>query len=206
VAGLALTAAASNASIAFIAPVTGLVTAPAIVLGLLLVTRRPRLVIGLLLVALGVAPIVTFALPQWGETAATADPIPGARLAGALGAGAWVWMYVPPTLLALTFPNGQLLSPRWRPAVVASVLVPAVLQVIFALDPKTYESGGGTVPGSPPFALRPGMFTPVGVVALAGLLATLVAGAVAVVRRYRTGDDVTRWKPASRRRRPYPSV
>jgi len=192
VAGLALTAVASDASSDFIAPVTGLITAPAIVLGLLLVTRRPRLVIGLALVALGVAPIITFALSQWGETAVTAEPMPGARLAGALAAGAWAWMYVPPTLLALTFPHGDLLSRRWRPAVVASLVIPAVLQVIFALDPKSYESGGGTVPGSPPLALPLGVLTAVAVVALAGLLATLVTGAVAIVKRYRTGDDVTR--------------
>lgn len=192
VAGLALTAVASDSSSDFIAPVTGLITAPAIVLGLLLVTRRPRLVIGLTLVALGVAPIITFALSQWGETAVTAEPIPGARLAGALAAGAWVWIYVPPTLLALTFPHGDLLSRRWRPAVVASFAIPAVLQVIFVLDPKTYESGGGTVPGSPPLALPLGVLTAVAVVALAGLLATLVTGAVAIVQRYRTGDDVTR--------------
>ena len=178
-AALVATVWMSGASAGVLALVTALVAAPAIVLGLLLVSRRPHVVTGLLLVALGVAPILAFMLEAWGGTVSAGAPLPGARWAAVLGAGAWVWFYVPPTLLALTFPDGRLLTRRWRSAAALTFVVPVLLQAAIALDPTTYQGMGGVVAGSPPVGLPDGPVTVVGLVALGGLLGTLVAGVIA---------------------------
>jgi signal transduction histidine kinase len=168
---------------------TAVVVAPAVGLGLLLVTRRPGLVIGVLLVWMGTAPVVMFALSFWGDTAGTVSPMPGAGAAVVLAAGAWVWCYVPAALLAFLFPTGRLVSRRWRPVVGVMVAAAVLVQVVVALVPVDAEGGGS---GPAPVVVPSWLLVPLAVVGFGGLLGGLVAAVGAVVHRYRTGGVVLR--------------
>jgi signal transduction histidine kinase len=170
---------------------TAVVVAPAVGLGLLLVARRPGLVVGVLLVWMGTAPAVVFALSFWGDTSASAVPLPGSGAAMVLAAGAWVWCYVPAALLAYVFPTGRLVSRRWRPVVVVMVAAAVLVQVVIALVPVDAEGGGSDMDAAP--AVVPSwLFVPLAVVGFGGLLGGLVAAVGAVVHRYRAGGVVLR--------------
>ena len=62
--------------------------------------------------------------------------LPGATVAAALGASAWVILISSLALLLLTFPDGRLPSPRWRVAV----------WTLLAIDVSTWI-GNTLVPG-----------------------------------------------------------
>ena len=175
-----------------LALVTAGITLPAITLGALLAWRRPSLVTAAHLVALGVAPVFVFTLSQWGSTDQTQDPLPFARLAAAVAAGSWIWFYVPPALLALTFPDGRPPGPRWRPVVWLLVGDAVVIHVLIAIAPTTYTDFGGSVRGSPPLALAPILVNGVGVLALVVFIGLLVLAAWSVVARQRRATTIVR--------------
>jgi len=172
---------------------TGVVTAPAVVVGFLVAARMPAVPIGALLVALGALPTAGLALEEWGGTWATADPLPAAAVAATLTVYAtWPWWYLSPALIALTFPDGRLPSPRWRWVVAGVIAVPVLLTAALALDTTWSADADGPVPGAPPVWV-PGWLSLVFLgPGLALLISTLVLAVVALVGRYRRGDAVTR--------------
>src|SRR3954470_11900098 len=113
------------------------------VVGALLAGLRPRYVGGWLLLACGTA----FLVGQWCETRlAGAPPSAGGGPAPAWGAG---WIYQPAlvllfVLLPLTFPDGHVPTPRWRPVAVLAVLVAAALVLVGAFAEPTLRVGPGT--------------------------------------------------------------
>jgi signal transduction histidine kinase len=156
------------------------VTTPAVVLGVIVARRIPANPVGAVIALIGTLPLVDLTLEVWGRSATTSTPLPGAPAVALLAQSTWMMHYVGPILLALVFPTGRLLSLRWRWAVAGLVVVP----VGFALA----------------------AFAPPGLELLAipfplALLGLLVLAVVAVVLRYRRGDErqrrQLRWLTAS---------
>jgi len=161
---------------------------PGLLVGLYLLTRGPR-VIGLLLFLLGLLPLALLS-PDSGVGGG--EPPHGFALVRAvMSVAGWVWLYVPPALLAAYFPDGRL-GRRWW-------LLPAgwgVFLVLFhlavALDPGSYGDGPDKIPGTPPVDVPRWLNQSAGFVALALLLTLLVGSAARVVVRFRRGDEVVR--------------
>jgi signal transduction histidine kinase len=161
---------------------------PGVLVGLFLLVRRPR-VIGVLLMLLGLLPLV---LLSGDSGVAGAEPPHGLALALAvMSVAGWVWLYVPPALLAAYFPDGCL-GRRWwlLPAGWAVFLV--LFHLAVALDPGSYGSASDQIPGAPPVDVPAWATQTAGFASLALLLALLVGSAARVAVRFRDGDDVVR--------------
>jgi signal transduction histidine kinase len=160
-------------------------------LGLLLARRRPDLMVGALITAFGVVPLAVFGLESWGATATWAHPWPGARAAAVVNTAAWMWFFVPPALLAAVFP-GAVLTRRARWLCYGWPAVLAGFTVGVAVDPGTYRTGGGSVPGPVPGLVPQVAGTVIGFAALAGLAVLLTGSVTVLVLRYRRGGLVLR--------------
>jgi len=104
--------------------------------GLYVLRMRPRHAQGILLVSVGIVHALMFFGRQYG---AHDTPLPGA---------AWIgWIGVWPLALAIAlvawtlmaFPDGRLLSPRWRLAVFAMMAAALALSLVSALWPVDYD-------------------------------------------------------------------
>ncbi|TCN41701.1 signal transduction histidine kinase [Kribbella orskensis] len=168
--------------------VAGVAGAPGVVLGLLLLLRGPR-VVGALLVALGLLPL---ALLSPDSSVAGRSPPHGLGLLLAVASVAgWVWLYVPPALLAAYFPDGRLGRGWWvLPAGWGVFLV--AFHVAVALDADNYGDRAGQIPGSPPVEVPRSVASVLGIGSLVLLLALLVGSVARVVVRFRRGGDVVR--------------
>jgi signal transduction histidine kinase len=157
------------------------VTTPAIVLGVIVARRFPANPVGAVIGLIGTLPLVDLTLEVWGRSAGTATALPGAYIVAPLAESTWMLHYVGPILIALVFPTGRLLSPGWRWAVATLVVIPVGFALITMFAPP--DLGFLALP----FPL--------------GLLGLLVAAVVAVVQRYRRGDEQQRrqlrWLTAS---------
>ena len=168
--------------------------AASISLGLVVATRRPGNIVGALLVCVGILPIDVAAGDIYTDAyAARPDLLPASAVVIGLSLGSWMFLYVPPALLALVFPDGRLPDGRrWRWVAAGLIAVPTAFTILAAFDPSPYE---------PPYAdvahvFRAGALTPVlEIVALSLLpvfLGLLVATAASVVVRYRREADPVR--------------
>jgi signal transduction histidine kinase len=167
----AILAMSPTASDAGYLGVVVVLTLPAVALGLIVARRRPGNVVGPLLVGMGLAPCLV-GLLDIATTVSARRPgvVPGAHVLSTLDGGAWTLWYLPVALLALYFPDGALLSPRWRAVAIGLPL----LVVAFELPPAVNDTG----PDPDPITL----------VLLLALLGALVAAVTALVRRYRRAD------------------
>ncbi len=108
--------------------------------GAVVASRRPSNPIGWIMCLAGLAYGVGGASVSYLESLE-----PGATGAAATWAhwvSSWVWMVgIGPvvTLLLLLFPNGRLLSPRWRPVAIAGTAGLALIVVGIALSPGRFE-------------------------------------------------------------------
>jgi signal transduction histidine kinase len=156
---------------------------PAIVLGVIVARRTPTNVVGALLTLVGVGPFTASTLEGWYATAKSSAPFVGAAAIGPIAEGAWTIHYLGPIAIALVFPTGRLLSPIWRIAAAACVVIPIGFIAVIAIAPT--EEIGDLL--SAPL--------------LIGLLALLVFSVIAVVKRYRRSADEERrqirWLAAS---------
>ena len=104
--------------------------------GLYVVRMRPRHLEGVLFVAVGILHAVMFFGRQYG---AHDRPLPDAEWIG------WVGVWPLPLAIALVawtlmaFPDGRLLSPRWRLAVCGMMAVAFALSLVSALWPVDYD-------------------------------------------------------------------
>ena len=162
--------------------------APGVVLGLLLLLRRQRLV-GALLVALGLLPLVLL-LPD--SAVSRGSPPQGfALVLAVVSVAGWVWLYLPPALLAACFPDGRVGRGWWFLPVGWAVFL-VLFHVAVALDPGSYGSGPDRIPGAPPVEVPRWLDVVLGGASLALLLALLVGSVARVTVRYRRGGVVVR--------------
>lgn len=161
--------------------------APGVLLGALVFARGPRIV-GALLVALGLLPL-TLLGPD--SQTGTSPPHGLALVLAVISVAGWVWLYVPPALLAAYVPDGRL-GRGWWPLPVGWALFLVAFHVAVALDPGSYGSGPGQIAGAPPVDVPGWVNDVLGFGSLALLLALLVASAAHVVVRFRGGDAVVR--------------
>lgn len=161
------------------------------VVGVVILARQPRNAIGWILIAIGLAWAVS-AFGVYGEFALQ-HGLPGASLALAVTLGSWA----PPigligTVLLLRFPNGRLLSSRWRTVEWLALISIGAIVALIDLAPDSMREAG-----------YPGVRNPLGVEALrsAGWLlgpvllifsVTLMASAVSLVVRFRRSRGVER--------------
>jgi hypothetical protein len=166
------------------------------VVGALVASRHPGNAVGWVFGAGAVAFSLSGLAESYAVYTLFADP------GGLLGRGetmAWlsVWVWVPGgvllvTLSPLLFPNGKLLSPRWRPVVWAALGALVLLSVGIALAPG-------------PFDDLPQVENPYGVAGVAGdvfgamqglgwllLILSLIASATSLVLRFRRSRGVER--------------
>jgi signal transduction histidine kinase len=171
-------------------PGFAVITASFPIVAILILSRQPRNVIGWILMAIGIGWAVPVA--DYGAFALSRD-LPGGAVAISLGAPTWA----PPiilmgTSLLLRFPDGTLLSPRWRRVewVAAFATVATVLTILFS-------------PGDLADSGYPHLTNPLGIEALRPILnlvialillipATIVASAVSLVMRFRRSSGTER--------------
>jgi hypothetical protein len=102
--------------------------------------------------------------------------LPGVRWVAWVGNWIWVPAHGCIALVFLLFPNGQLLSPRWRPVAWSALGATAVLLVAAACYPGPLEVGRLT----PDDEALPGFDNPLGVAAFGPVLAAMVVAVQAI--------------------------
>jgi signal transduction histidine kinase len=168
----------------------GVTTAAAVafVIGL----RRPGNRIGLVLALEALALALAGSTEAYGVYALLAEPgsLPGGRIAVLWSDASWPLLFAGITALGFVFPDGHLPTPRWRPmaAVAVSSFAGATLLSLFNSEP--FEAPFTDVPR--PLPELPAVLSSLQMVVLLGLLASLIAAAVAVVTRYRRSSGVER--------------
>jgi signal transduction histidine kinase len=174
---------------------TGWLFAPAyltmIAVGLLIAHRRPTNRIAWVLLLGAVALGTVFLGQPWAGYALDTHPgsLPAGRLAGAWSEVGWPMLYVTPAAIAFLFPDGRLLSPRWRPVAIASaatfVLAPlAMITWPTNMDPplERYRS---------PLAFE-GIPNGFRVAAIVSLIFPLAASARVVYVRFKRSEGIER--------------
>ena len=120
------------------------VGAPGLILGALLWSRR-QWVVGALLLLLGLLPFSLLA----SDPDLSGPPPQGVGLVLAVASVAgWVWLYLPPALLAAYLPDGRL-GRGWWVLPAGWLLLLVSFHAAVALDPGTYGRGPDQIPGSP---------------------------------------------------------
>ncbi|MDQ6648941.1 MAG: hypothetical protein M3Z02_02285 [Actinomycetota bacterium] len=150
------------------------VVAPA--LGLIVVARQPRQAVGWLLIGIGLSQAVSNMGGEYATYALVTRP--GSLPGGAFVSWLQTWTWIPGFALALcvlplVFPDGRLVSRRWRPAVYASSVGTIVLLAVFA-DAAWPFRGLELVQTKPPST------GPVGLSILAGVVLLLCGGGAGV--------------------------
>jgi hypothetical protein len=165
-----------------------------VALGVVVATKRPDNLVGALLAAVGLLPIGIASGDIYADAyAARPDVVPISAVLIALSAGTWMFLYVPPALLALVFPDGRLpAGRRWRWLAGGLVGLPVAFTLLNAFDPEPYPAPFRDVP----HVFDPGRYFPViGGVAIALLpvfLGLLIATAVSMVVRLKRETDPVR--------------
>lgn len=91
----------------------------------------------------------------------------------------------------LLFPDGHLLSPRWRPVAWFALASICLLTVVLGVTPGQMSSGA-EVPNPIGIDGFAGTSSPIGIIAIGATLASLLLALASVVLRYRQGDVVHR--------------
>ena len=160
--------------------------------GLVIALKRPSNPIGWLLLGNGLIFGLLGGLPGAYAGYALEHPgtLPGGRLAAVWDTAAWPLLFAGVVAIAFIFPDGRLLSPRWRSiaiggAVAAAVTLVGGLLSANALDPPFEDVA--------PLELLPDSITgAMQGLGLLGMFAALIAAAVAVVSRFRGSEGELR--------------
>jgi hypothetical protein len=171
--------------------------APAVfaIVAALIVSRQPRNTIGwLLMVPVGLY-VVGGPIESYIENVGPSSPAPTVPLLLMLWFNNWNWLLliIPLLYIPLLFPNGQPPTPRWRWVGVAAI-VWAMLFVLIAALPQqiNVSTAPNLVFENPIGVLREDTVERLVSVWIIGLLALVVACAVALFVRYRRVNDIER--------------
>jgi hypothetical protein len=180
---------AGEALISLAAPVVFAIVAA------LIVSRQPRNTIGwLLMVPVGLY-VVAGPIGSYIERLAPSSPAPTVPLLLMLWFNNWNWLLLifPLLYIPLLFPNGRPPTPRWRWVGVAAIVWATLFVLMATLAQKI---SAGTTPDlvfdNPIGVLREDTVERLVGVWIAGLLALVVACAVALFVRYRRANDTER--------------
>jgi hypothetical protein len=164
--------------------------------GLGILVRQPRNRIGWLLEGVGLAwtlPGLLDAYAHYGLVIAPGS-VPGPDVAAALNEGGWsLGILMMGVFLILPFPDGHLLTPRWRVVAWLAGAAAIVVPTVIALAPGTLEEApvAGLVNPLSAGPLEPAVLA-LSVVALPLVPVCLVASAVSLVLRFRRSSGVQR--------------
>jgi hypothetical protein len=158
--------------------------------GALVATRRPENRFGWLLVGVSVVAALQGIVDQYPVLADAATPaLPLA--AESRWVAAWIWT-IPSilfmTVVPLTFPDGRLISPRWRPAVLLAITALAVQIGLIVLSSEPFGPLPPVANPAPYFA----RFGPLWATGYALQLAAIVVAVSAGVQRYRAARGEVR--------------
>jgi signal transduction histidine kinase len=174
-----------------IATVLGLAS---VTLGMVVAAKCPDNPVGLLLTWVGLVPVFIAGGDVYADAlAARPDLVPVSSVLVSLAPGTWMFLYVPPALLALLFPDGRLpRGRRWRWLAAGLLVVPIAFTLLGSFDPAPFAGPFRDVP----HVFRAGSFTPALTVAAFALLpifmGLLIATAGSVVVRHRRETDPVR--------------
>ncbi len=162
--------------------------------GALLAGQRPRHPVGWLLLSTGLPFLIGQSAEGIAQMGLTHPPASG----GAMSA-LWVanWIYPPAivplfVLVALTFPDGHLPSPRWRVLAVIAVALALVLGVFGALGQATLVLGDRQVPNPYAVATLAGVGPRVMTAAGLAVLGCSIAAAASLLARWRGANRQAR--------------
>ncbi len=160
-----------------------------VTVGAMIASRDARNLVGWLLLAVGIA----WSVSSLGEAYALLADAPGRGIVGLVAQSCWyIWFILIGIAVPLLFPNGRLLSPRWRPVVwiTASALVLSIVGT--GLKPGRLDL---SVPVANPLAASGGLVQVAKVLEVTGNLLAAVAfalGAASLVLRIRRSRGVER--------------
>jgi signal transduction histidine kinase len=167
------------------------VVVPAIA-GMLIALYRPSNTIGWLLLAEAVDVAFGFLATPYAHYGLVANPgsLPGARWMLLWSSAGWPALFAIPIALVITFPNGHLPTPRWRPVAIAAAVSFSVLQIAVLFEPQHYVAPYTHVTSPLPSlpAIVRTAFTPFWL----GAFASIFAAAWAVRVRFRRAAGVER--------------
>jgi hypothetical protein len=180
---------AGDALISLAAPVVFAIVAA------LIVSRQPRNTIGwLLMVPVGLY-VVGGPIENYIQSLASSPPAPTVPLLLMLWFNNWNWLLliIPLLYIPLLFPNGRPPTPRWRWVGVAAIVWATLFALIAALPQQINVSTTSNLMFDNPIGvLREDTVERLVGVWIAGLLALVVACAVALFVRYRRTNDTER--------------
>jgi signal transduction histidine kinase len=159
--------------------------------GALITSRHPENRIGLILAGASLAFALSITAGDYTTLAVDRpDSLPFARWVAWLGRLGFALWLAPLPLLFLLYPNGRVVSPRWRPVLWVLLAALGVNISLFAVTPGPMTTGFGErgVAIANPLGLPLAWEAPVeGATELAGLVAVVCAGlaAVSLVLRFR---------------------
>ena len=162
--------------------------------GVVLATKRGENPIGWLLLANGLVLVlsgVATSYAIYGLLEHDADPLPGATFAALYLQAAWPLLFAPLAAIAFVFPDGRLPSPRWRRVAIAAAVLFGLQQLLLFFAPRDLEAPFQAYE-SPLPQLSEAIFDPLFALASAGMLAALVAAALAVRTRKRRATGLER--------------
>ena len=166
-----------------------------VALGLLVAYRRPRNPVGWIIAGASLTALASDFVESYAIYALIIDPgsIPGGEVM------AWVsnWMFIPvifaaPAMLFLLFPDGNLLSRRWRPVfwivilTTCAAMTSSILQPVMSDAP--FDGVVNPLVADPPRAL----LAPLSYIGWPGMAASFLVAALAMILRLRRSRGVER--------------
>ena len=166
-----------------------------LVVGCLILARRPGNVIGWIFTAVGLLTMTAVLAETYAEYAYVTRP--GSLPAPLVGVWVVTWIWTPTIMLMLVFPlllfpTGRSLSPRWLPVTWLAVGLIAAYIVLGALYPTLDLPDGRTVANPIGVAWINVDAGPVGAILIGLTLSVLVAAIVSLVLRFRRSRGVER--------------
>jgi hypothetical protein len=123
-----------------------LVCAGFAVVGAMVASHEPANSVGWLMLAIALAFVTAIS----GTVYASTDGLPGVVAVGWLSSWVWnVWLFLASAVLPLVFPNGRLLSPRWRLVVVLAGVGMTLTILAVVVGPKPLELDSGVTFSNP---------------------------------------------------------